>query len=199
MLSSRYLRIASWPESRNDPPLQKRRKPLITLACMLVAVIAVLAWHNREPGYAGHSLTYWLELNQRQNHYIRLARDPLDPKATAAVSAIGADALPILLTHMKAHIMPSRFRGFGFRALRLLPFEPIRRWASREQGVSMDRIEMRALASAAAFSVLRDKGKPTIPELARMAMEGSDATSHLAVMALEQIGPEALPALSGRP
>ena len=166
-----------------------RKRVQIALALLLVAIAGVTAWqvlrpHEREPVYQGKRLSVWLE------QYYDALENPEGPmtgrttvvgvtvdglgggesakQAEAALSAIGTNALPVLLKMAQAHdsafkqkfiLVSYRFQQVGRVRELFFPHFP-----HDSEGVLHGK-------AALGFYTLGSAAKPALPDLIRLLGE----------------------------
>jgi hypothetical protein len=173
--------------------MRKRTKALIVAAMLGAVVVIALVARDTEPRYQGHSLSYWLERYGRTNpDSPRGYEEGPDPKAVEAISRIGTNALPLLLSRL--HCEPNPARQALASTLHRAP-DPLRPGWLVNWAVS-DPASSKAYEAALTFSVLGPAAKPAIPDLLKMMNDRkSTNTATLAQCALANIGEAALPYL----
>jgi HEAT repeats len=156
----------------------RRRRIALTVlvAIFITAGLLALLFVNREPVYRGKKLSVWLE-----NYY----KDPGIGdygQADQAVCELGTKGLPTLLDMVAAR--DSRFKIELEKWLKKLG-------AKNFRFVRANTLHIRAVH---AFRALRERGRPAIPELAKL-LEKPD-TADCAAKCLAVIGDEAVPLIS---
>jgi HEAT repeat protein len=167
--------------------LPRNKLLLLLLGCAVAAVAILLVLpREREPSYAGHSLSHWLVRIERHN----VETD--DYEALENVRHIGTNALPCLLKWLRFDV------PLWKRKLRLLddklPWQ-IRRNSAfvRLYGV---KEQQRLQLALTGFRVLGPEARPAIPELVQMTKELKHPRSFFnCADALGSIGKAALPEL----
>ena len=167
--------------------MRKRRIYLVLLLLgvgMLVGVLLVGAFREREPAYGGRKLSGWMEVLSRVNSD---TRDPLKE----AFGQMGPATIPYLLKWLRGKEPPAwkkRFRdAFNAVAKRVHP-----RWVLTEKG------SLTSLNAAFAFQILGEKGKGAIPFLIQL-IDDPQTPPEIAARAtriLRYLGPEAVAALT---
>jgi hypothetical protein len=142
----------------------RKRKWLLLLVCCLAITGVIIAFsrHHNEPHYQGHSLSYWVTL-----YGDTLWNEGGDPKAREAISHIGTNALPFLLSWIRYEQQPSRIRTaaisfFSRKVPKAITPEALVRWACE------DKAQSKADAAAFAFYLLGPQVRPAVPELFRL-------------------------------
>lgn len=150
----------------------------ILVAVLLIAILAGASWaifHQREPVYRGHTLSYWL---QEYNEVQDLHRfGPADE----AIRSIGTNALPNLLSDLKRSESATAAMFYTF-CLRHPWIKPPVYGEDHSSG-----------ADLMAFRALRSEASPILPELAKL-LEHS-RTAEKAAQAFFLIGPASIPTL----
>ena len=150
----------------------------MAVALLFLATIGMLVWRVfsvREPSYRGKSMSVWLEEYNRAG-----ALDKTGP-ASEAIRAMGTNALPHLLAHLKRKDSPHALRLFLLAEKHHLAFlSPPPR---QTPFLSPALLSLRALGPTA---------KPLIPELLQLFENAN--THREGGLALFSIGPESIPA-----
>jgi hypothetical protein len=165
----------------------QRRKPLfVTAALVLLAMLLWLVLAEREPRYAGRSLSEWYALWAKYSE----GEDPQSvakaEEAAHAIREIGTNAIPILFRRLKFDVSLER-NQFVILAYKLSP-------ALAEKMVlhlSANKIE-----PTSTFVILGPRAAPAIPQLTALLYSTNDLQlSRTAAFCLIAIGPDALPTL----
>ncbi|TAK98819.1 MAG: HEAT repeat domain-containing protein [Verrucomicrobia bacterium] len=169
--------------------MSKRRKFVIAvLFCMsAVAVIAFLAHRqDPEPAYAGHPLSFWVEILGRRSPPWGDTQG-----ATNAIAHIGPASLPLLLKWIQHE--PAQWRDKLAAPLKRLPYEWTH-WLSA--CIAQERSEQLAIGTYEAFHILGTRATPALEDLSRlMNATNATATSARATENLGCLGTNALAAL----
>jgi len=165
-----------------DVSVRKDRKTIALIAFGALVLLLFLSGLPFEPRWKGRSLSYWVLVNggvRRDDRY--------DPEY--AISQIGSNAVPYLLTWMKQK--PSS-RQMWFRNVKTMhPFlgKFVPTW------MTGDRIEFRARYAVQAFECLGEAGCSAIPDLSQIATNRTGSDPVHATAALCNMGTKATPAL----
>jgi hypothetical protein len=155
--------------------VRKRRELLITLVCLAVVAVVVGVYvfvtHETEPHYQGRALSQWLMIyyeSDRTNH------DPAQrPLAAAAITAIGTNALPQLLSWLR-YESPAWHQDVARVLSRPVA---LRVGNSRPARATLYRDFHRANAAPLAFRLLGTNALLAIPELISMSQDASHPQS----------------------
>src|SRR5215469_11122272 len=142
----------------------KSRALPILLVTVVLAVLAYTGTKSREPEYGGHSLSYWIDLNQHLDRGFQVFGEQVREinEAHAAITTIGTNGGLPYLTRWIRYRTPLWETNFTRRAP--LGF---RRKVNRFNQERADR----AQASMQALMVLGTNAVSAIPELAALAMK----------------------------
>lgn len=147
----------------------------------LMGVLGLLIWSKREPRFDGYSLGIWLDAASRCP-VCDTNGVPADSFAVA-LRAMSPEAIPHLVSYLKRK-ESSRLRNQIQNWLDKLPGEPFQ----------LPHRQNLAPVAAEAFWILGTNATDAIPRLARQL--ASESAEEWTIMALEGIGPAAIPTLS---
>jgi hypothetical protein len=185
------FRFPSSPFVVNVPPVKPRRRKTTFAVVLGLAIVAaaILATRDDEPYYQGKSLSAWLETADGRRHGDVGAREVNE--ARQAIRAMGDDALPVLLRWLD-----SEPRGTWYA--KLYDNLPARLRSNRRvYEILVGRGVTRMQLVAVGFRVLGTNATSLLPELeTRMNNPSEQNRSLRAVIALAEIGVQALPALT---
>ncbi len=166
----------------------------IVIGLLVASVLGLLVWQAsgpREPGFEGRTLTSWLDHHVASSAAIPPYDSPGWRKADEALRSIGTNAIPTLLTMIRAKDPPPV-------VLKLLQLAARNRWARINYRYARSRHE----EAEYAFRVLSTKAVSAVPELIKIYEEVVSPSSQMcAALALGHIGrgaQAALPALIRR-
>lgn len=151
---------------------RSRKIVLIALAICAAAFVCALWPRQREPMYEGKPLSRWLVSEYR--HYY--GREPENGQ-TAAILAIGTNALPFLTKWMQLTVRPWTKRMFGF-----VP-----------DVTALDTRQTLADASLHGFYVLGPRGSAAIPELTQLMRATNCYIAMRALVCVEYTGAAGIP------
>jgi len=165
---------------------------LLTGALALTAVI--LLNREREPTYAGKSLTEWIAIHADEFDHMQPDFNKL-LASKKAIRQIGTNALPFLLNWVSFESPKNGLKKNLSELVGRLPNEIrprfLRRWAES------DLNEERAANSIWAFFLFRDEARLCIPRLVELMNDtNSPGPSRNAAFALGWLGPDAMPIFS---
>jgi hypothetical protein len=167
----------------------KRRVIIATVGFLLLVLITGIAiYTDREPTYAGRSLSQWLTQYERGSHR---PNDPQLSEAEQAVGHIGSKALPTLLRWLREET-PAKWKQNIISALHNMGAQTLARRLALTPTFSGPRTSYQTLA-VYGFLILGPQAKPAIPELLRLAHVPRIGSR--ACFALSRIGSDALPPL----
>jgi HEAT repeat protein len=139
---------------------EHRKKILIALGCVMLAVFAILfSFRNTEPTYEDHTLSYWLM------EYGPGKGSARHEKAREAISHIGTNALPYLLKWIRREgdsPAGSALKSFFRKMPDAITPGPMAQWASGQKS------NERANSAANAFPLLGKEARLAIPSLTQM-------------------------------
>ncbi len=163
--------------------MKKRRVFLLAALLALVAVVIVAVWpdDSNEPRHNGKRLSEWIIL------YRNTDPGPEHDKAEAAISAIGTNAIPLLLHWVVEEPSPTR------RKIR----NSLPRWARDNQIVFSllnARLSQAAQAAPQAFRALGTNAALAVPHLLSISETNNATAGAMAVIALAGMGDCGLPA-----
>ena len=168
----------------------RRRILLLATCCVLLAcgMFFALSPLEKEPSYQGRRLSEWLFCHD--GHYV-FGNPDLTPEAADAVRHIGTNAIPLLLTWIRAE--PSKKNQFCDSLIRKMP--PLLQTRLYEMTGHNER-ERRPNCAMVGFKALGTNASSEIPELASLlkSKNGTVAAFH-ARFALAYLGKDALPPL----
>jgi hypothetical protein len=191
--------------------MRKRQKLIwILFGCGITAVLILILWRQREPTYAGHTLSQWV-FGLGAAHGINPAffygasfsqgvtlsalvrtyeKGSSITNAEAAIQQIGPKAVPFLLDWTEYQDAPWRKR-----ALPLCNKLPRKFVAQAVQFVVGHGYE-RQQGAYAALAILGPQAKSAVPALRRQALSSTQSpTTYPALMVLARIGEEGLPTI----
>ncbi len=151
-----------------------------------MAVLALLAWGGlasrpHVPGYRGKDLYEWsAELRKVEQNYSDPERWKKTEAASAAIRAMGTNALPYVMADLKAHNTV-----IDEAALWLSKKAPFLKLKTR-------KVEDRWVRGIAAMKALGPMAKPCLPELVTLTKQRTGYMES----ALVAVGPDALPAIT---
>jgi hypothetical protein len=162
--------------------MSKRRKILLLLTGLVLALGVFMPFRESEPSYAGRTLSEWL---------VRLIRysgsqTQIDPEAAEAIRHIGGKAVPFLV----------RWVGHDASTWR----QDLARCCDRHKSLEwlaafIDGPSARAFGASEAFAFVGPEGKTAIPGLARLLDKSNGQRAYRAAYSLGKLGPDALPPL----
>jgi hypothetical protein len=160
--------------------------------CILAALLAIVAsWHEREPVYKGHPLSWWTEGNAGPV-WARGVGASLRtrPQKYEVVAAIGTNGLPFYLKWIQYH--PSPWEVRAREIIRKLP-PWFQRFSIAQSILSDEKPLLRAEGAANAFQTLGPGAAPAVPELTRLMNDPlHPAVAARAIAALGPIGDDAV-------
>lgn len=164
--------------------MSKRRRLLILLACLSgLGLVAVLLTVPREPRDHHQPLSHWVLMLGSPR-----ANAPESPEASAAVTAIGTNALPFLLDWVQYESAPGRAK-LSMLIARLRHTPPP--WPGPRS-----RREHLAWGADRALCILGTQAVSALPELVRLMNDSSrPETARRAAGSLRALGTNSLPAL----
>jgi hypothetical protein len=166
--------------------VKMRRLIPIALGLFAAIVLTIAIWPGeREPEYQGKKLSEWLKRYRSGGR----ERD----EAAEAVRQIGSRAVPCLLSWMDNGDLPA----WKLRLFRLTAAHP-RIITSRlfRKVMQLPNSDRNAFAAYQGFEILGPEAKAAIPALIRLTNDSaSPGKAHRALLALDAIGKDALPAL----
>jgi hypothetical protein len=161
--------------------VKRRRRFLILVAVCGVALAIILASSGeREPGYKGQTLTYWLG---------KLSQDPSENEALTAINQIGTNAVPWLTKWIVYEPSKTKLRLIDFtekfpeklqRPLQVM-ITGDRMWAVRDE------------LAIIGFTELGPQARPAVPELVRALVRGKGVFGYPLTPALVAIGDDSIP------
>jgi len=159
---------------------------ILAIVVLLGVAIGFLLTPNEvdEPRYNGHSLSHWVNTFGAQ-YYTRLDYTPEFAAATNAISQIGTNALPFLLTWIQHE--PSSRRDTIARQVRKLPIPHAlaRKLADLVKGTASDK----AGYAGASIQILGANAVLAAPSLVRMMRDtNGPETAVRAIFALAKMG-----------
>jgi len=180
----------------------KQRKRIFLVA-LLMLIIGAFVWTvsgEREPEYAGKSLTAWLEQNFNNMNFLYTDNVPppnyLEEKATRnrarkeaeiAIKHIGTNALPYLL-----RLVAARDSSLKVKATILISKQSLVR-------IHMRTAMQKQWMALQGFQILRLDATPAIPDLITLLCNKQDSAeanvAQSAAECLASIGPVAIPKL----
>jgi hypothetical protein len=164
-----------------------RNLSFVFVAAAAIGVMIFLV-QRTEPRYGGRSLSQWLTVSR-----VTGISPERRAEAAAAIRHIGAAGLPWLLewaTQEPSSPVKSRVRIFLGNHPRLPAPTALRRWAEPTQDYT------KANEARLGFLILGPDAAPAIPELVRIAINGTNVGSATwSVASLANIGPQTLPTL----
>jgi hypothetical protein len=175
----------------------RKRAWLIILGVIAAVALALwLAWPapEPEPTYNGHTLSYWLDTLPVASESKMTAAPVLEARqAREAISNIGTNALPLLLSRLRHEADPLRRAAYSLLVRVPSRFQPkwLAEWASPEKAQSQADI------AAYAFSILGPRARPALPALNKIMNDpkaGRTAAGR-ATYVLANLGEPALPLL----
>jgi HEAT repeat protein len=164
-----------------------RNLSFVFVAGAAIGVIIFLV-QRTEPRYGGRSLSQWLTVSRATG-----ISPERRAESAAAIRHIGATGLPWLLewaTQEPSSPVKSRVRTFLGNHPRLPAPTALRKWAEPTQD------QTKANEARLGFLILGPDAAPAIPELVRIAINGTNVGSATwSVASLANIGPQPLPTL----
>ena len=160
--------------------MRTRRKILAIFLCgtLILTLVGVLC-SEREPVYRGQTLSYWLRVLDSN-------RPETGEAAAVAITQIGTNAVPWLVDWIAYE--PSAL------ATRLTSLHEIHRWIPL--WITANPALARAGDAMVGFEPIGPMAHSAIPQLAKMAQDPDRRDSaNRSIIALEFIGPDALPSL----
>jgi hypothetical protein len=163
-----------------------RRRPWIWLIAAILVVVLLVAFFAalvapKVPVYQGLTLYAWAEnLQKAQQNYSDPERWKKIETASAAIRAIGTNALPFVMADIRVRVtIKDRVNNWLATRLRFLKLQPT-------------KIEDRWIRASRALEALGPIAKPCLPEL--IALTGK--STGYCEGALMAVGPDALPAFT---
>jgi hypothetical protein len=159
---------------------------LISAGCLAAVAVAIFIWPGeREPEYQGKKLSEWLK------QYRSIGWE--HSEAEEAVRQIGSRAVPCLVKWMDNGDLPAwkwrlyRFAAAHPRIVKTKLFHKVMDFPNSDRN---------AFAAYQGFEILGPEAKAAIPALIRLTNDSaSPGKAHRALLALNAIGKDALPAL----
>ena len=156
----------------------RRHRVIVLVAALIVfAILALFLWPNdtNEPRHNGKRLSEWIIL------YRNTDPGPEHARAEAAISAIGTNAIPLLLRWIQEEPSPTR------RKIR----NALPNWARDNQIVFSllnARLSQAAAAAPQAFRALGTNAALAVPHLLNISQTNSATAGAMAVIALGEMG-----------
>ncbi len=175
--------------------MTRRRKILLLSACGLIAVVALcfFSLREKEPSYNGRTLSEWLrDYHAKATSLVPDGEEIPDEESAAAVSAIGTNAIPILVKWLKEPAL-KRERSLDSAAWKI-PNERLRDIATDVLWKSS--IRRKHYLAGTGFIILGTNAINALPDLANQFNTSDDFyVTLIAAQALSSMGDKGLSVL----